>query len=51
MTIRRSACCATLISVLAGPGLAQDAPAAPDTSAATWQMPWQSLMDRAGGPP
>ena len=39
--IRRSICCATLVSVLAGPALAQDAPAAPDTSAATWQMPWQ----------
>ncbi len=37
----RSICCATLISALAGPALAQDAPAAPDTSAATWQMPWQ----------
>ncbi|MCJ2016704.1 hypothetical protein MKK84_04565 [Methylobacterium sp. E-065] len=39
--IRRSVCCATLISALVGPALAQDAPAAPDTSAATWQMPWQ----------
>ena len=37
----RSICCATLISALAGPVLAQDAPAAPDASAATWQMPWQ----------
>ncbi|MCJ2067905.1 hypothetical protein MKK75_03610 [Methylobacterium sp. J-030] len=34
----RSICCTTIISVLAGPALAQDAP---DTSAATWQMPWQ----------
>lgn len=39
--IRRLICCATLISAVAGPALAQDAPAAPDTSAATWQMPWQ----------
>lgn len=39
--ILRSICCATLISALAGPALAQDASAAPDTSAATWQMPWQ----------
>jgi hypothetical protein len=37
----RSICCATLMSALAGPALAQDASAAPDTSAATWQMPWQ----------
>lgn len=37
----RSIWCATLIFVLAGPALAQDAPAAPDSSAATWQMPWQ----------
>ena len=37
----RSICCAALISALAGPALAQDAAAAPDTSAATWQMPWQ----------
>ncbi|QGY05933.1 hypothetical protein MMSR116_31595 [Methylobacterium mesophilicum SR1.6/6] len=37
----RSICCAALVSALAGPALAQDAPAAPDTSAATWQMPWQ----------
>ena len=37
----RSICCATLISTLAGSALAQDVSAAPDTSAATWQMPWQ----------
>lgn len=37
----RSICCATVISALAAPAMAQDAPAAPDTSAATWQMPWQ----------
>ena len=39
--IRRSIGCAALISGLAGSALAQGAPAAPDTSAATWQMPWQ----------
>ena len=39
--LTRSICCATLISTLVGPALAQDAPAALDTSAATWQMPWQ----------
>ena len=37
----RSICCATLISALAVPALSQEAPVAPDTSAATWQMPWQ----------
>jgi hypothetical protein len=34
----RSTWCATFACVLAGPALAQTAP---DTSAATWQMPWQ----------
>ena len=38
---RRSIACAALVSALAGPALAQDVPAEPDTSAATWQMPWQ----------
>lgn len=37
----RSICCTTLVAILAGPALAQDSPAVPDTSAATWQMPWQ----------
>ena len=39
--LMRSTCCATLAFVLAGSALAQDIPAAPDSSAATWQMPWQ----------
>ena len=38
---KRSIYCATRISALAGPALAQDVSGAPDTSAATWQMPWQ----------
>ncbi|MCJ2136470.1 hypothetical protein MKK69_20850 [Methylobacterium sp. J-026] len=38
---RRSICCATLVSALVGPALAQEAAAPPDSSAATWQMPWQ----------
>lgn len=37
----RSICCAASISAIAAPAMAQDAPAAPNSSAATWQMPWQ----------
>ena len=36
----RSICGFALAAALAGPALSQPA-AAPDTSAATWQMPWQ----------
>ncbi|MCJ2049646.1 hypothetical protein, partial [Methylobacterium sp. J-070] len=38
---RRPISCRTLIAALAGPALPRDAAAAPDTSAATWHMPWQ----------
>ena len=39
--LMRSICYVTLASVLGGPALAQDTPLAPDSSAATWHMPWQ----------
>ena len=38
--LTRSICGVALAAALAGPALSQSA-AAPDTSAATWQMPWQ----------